>query len=510
MTFGSKRKTSERSIAHIPIVYYICRLAATTVPGVYTVGTWSPPLYFTQTWITREIVENLRKISSLQLYRLWKNLSIGLLVYIVLIACTRLLPFFMAPILALGACLLLYTVIYNHRKREDHNCLVTLYAFFCCLMVYCIVSILVNTAYAWGLILVPDELIFFNDPYIPSLVIMPLSFLTMLVIYLRRNKLMICKECRLRNGDKWERGLFGLILDHETRIQLVNLVWLFGGISAIVWTYYLAVYVNTNVNDKDWYVFLWLNIAGCLLDEVYFAYRFANLYMDLKEANELITQEELRDMTAKTYMRFYVVCKNQLYVDTHAIDMATTPREVIDTPFQTSRAVNGMSLPEIKNFVEKRTGVPGGDLIFFFGRRSPHLERQSMLRYFYFLPGSPEDYPVLHAPGQWLTMPRLKEIYNNTPSRLGSTLVADITRLATILVTQKKFKEDGSLKVNLKTYQPSFTLEEVKTSGLDFQDDKWIRVSMFNEQTPFFRVKKWWKSVKGHYSPTSDNHRGIH
>ena len=47
--------------------------------------------------------------------------------------------------------------------------------------------------------------------------------------------------------------------------------------------------------------------------------------------------------------------------------------------------------------------------------------------------------------------------------------------------------------MKLKSYQPSFNLIDVRNSKLDFQDDKWINISMFNSDSPLFHIKRWWK-----------------
>ena len=81
----------------------------------------------------------------------------------------------------------------------------------------------------------------------------------------------------------------------------------------------------------------------------------------------------------------------------------------------------------------------------------------------------------------------------HNPGKLSAMTVADLTRLATIILTEKIFDERGYRKTKLKTYQPSFSLIDVRNSELDFQDDKWIRISLFNSDTPFYSMKRWWK-----------------
>lgn len=92
--------------------------------------------------------------------------------------------------------------------------------------------------------------------------------------------------------------------------------------------------------------------------------------------------------------------------------------------------------------------------------------------------------------GEWVDFEDVKRFYTHTPGKFAPMAVGDISRLATIILTEKMYDENGRRKVRLKSYSPTFTLEDVRNSALDFQDDKWIKISMFNSDTPFYRVKK--------------------
>ena len=440
-------------------------------------------------------MQDLGKVSSLQLYTFWKNLSVGLLTVVGVLAFSILLPFYFSPIVALIAAAFLYTVLYNNKISKHPSCMVVSYSIFFCLIAYSFVSIVVNILYIWGFIWLPPEFTFFSYPYIPSLMLCPICFLTMVVIYARGRRLSICVDCKLHYGDSHERGKIGGILEYESRLQLRNLLILFGVLTIIVWGYYKFFYIDTDVNGRDWYVFMWLTIIVFVLDEFYFIFRYYNLYLDMREINEIVTQEELRDMTAKTYIRYYVICKEYVYMNIKTADPKITFRPVIDTPFFTKRSVNGITIPEVTNISRRRTGLNNGDLRFFFGRKMMGMERNSLLRYFYFLEGKPEDYPELNVDGEWMAFKDLKRIYSYNPDKLATICVSDITRLATIMLTYKLFDERGFRKNKLKSYRPTFTLKEVKESHLDFQDDKWIRISMFNSDTPMYRVKRWFRNM---------------
>ena len=443
-------------------------------------------------------MEDLKKVSSRQLYTFWKNLSIGLLVVVGLIALSALLPFtFFSPILALIAAAVLYTMLYNNKLTHKSSCMLVIYAIFISCVSFSFITIITNILDVWQLLPwnMPKELSIFSNPFIPTLLFDPICFITFIVIYIRRSKLRICIDCRLSKGEFSDRGKLGRILYRESGLQLKNLIFLFGILSVAVWYYYILHFVDAELNARDNYIFVWLNVIGFILDEVYFIIRYMNLYLELRENDEIISQEDLRDMTNKTYLRFYLICGNDVFMSTNVADPRRTGAFVIDSPFFTKRSVNGITIPEVNMIIRRMTGIKNGRLKFFFGRKTPDLERHSTLRYFYFLDGKKEDYQDIPVDGEWMDFETLKKIYSFNPEKLSSIMVSDITRMATIILTQKIFDENGFRKNKLRSYRPSFNLIEVDKNDYDFQDDKWIRISMFNSDTKLYRIKRWWRGI---------------
>lgn len=441
-------------------------------------------------------LDDYNKVSSEQLYGIWKNLSVGLFTIVAVMTFSIVLPYYFSPIVALVAAAILYTVLYNNKLRRSPSCMLIPYAVFFCLISYSFISIVLNVLYIWGIIWLPKEFTFFYKPYLPSLMLDPICFFTLLIFYIRRSKLKICIDCKLQNGTPNERGRLGNILSYESHLQLKNLLILSFVLTVITWCYYLLVYVkNAEVNNRDWYIFGWLLIISFLIDELYFIFRYYNLYLDLKENDEIISEDELKDMTSKTYLRFYVICGNFIYLDTKSADAQIAYRHVIDSPFYTHRSVAGLPVNEVEQIAKRMTGIRDGELRFFFGRKSAELDRHSVLRYFYFLEGEPTDYPDLNVSGEWMNFEELKKIYNYNPGDCAPMLLEDITRMATIVLTQKTFDERGYRRNKIKSYKPSFNLKEVRKGNYDFQDDKWIRISIFNSDTRLYGLKRWWRNA---------------
>lgn len=440
-------------------------------------------------------MQDLDKVSSTQLSNFWRNLSVALMVLIGVMLLSQILPYYFSPIVALIGAAVLYTILYNG-KLHDMSCMVIPYSIFYCLISYSFFSIVLNVLFIWGMIELPKEIIFFAAPYIPSLILDPICFITLIVMYLRRNSLSICVDCKFTRGLSIERGRLGAILQNESKFQLRNLISMFGILSVAVWVYFFTYYdKSADLNGRDNYIFFWLNLIVFVVDLIYFVVRYYNIYLDLKDSGQIITEEELSDMTSKTYLRFYVVCGNSLYLTPKAIDKQSPFREVIDTPFVTKRNVNGITTDEVNRIIKNLTGVTDGHLRFFFGRRIPDMTKHSLLRYFYFLDGSPEDYPELKLQGEWMDFNRIKGIYSKSPSLLDKTFLSDISRTTTIILTQKIFDDRGYRKIKVKSYQPTYDLQEIRDNDYDFQDDKWVRIAMFNSDTKGFYMRRMWKKM---------------
>lgn len=435
-------------------------------------------------------MRDIGKVNSSQVFGLWKNLTICLLAIVATLLLSKILPYYLSPVIALVIASGMYLNVYNEKVSTIKTCIVPSIAILYCIVFYAFLTIILNLMHVWGLFEMPHEFIFFTDPFIPALILNPVSFIVLSVIYFRRKRMKICVECRTNRTQGLHRGAAGL-LNSEAHIQLRNFIILSFVLSLVVWIYYQFFYIDVNVNARDAYIFTWVSVIGVALDELYFSFRYYNLYLDLKENNELITPAELGEMSSKTYLRFYVVCGDNMYMTEHGIDTGVGKAEVLDTPFFTKQTMTGALAEDVKHVIERMTGVKDGELRFFYGKKSPVDNKHSLLRYFYFI--DEDKCPVLETEGHWIPFDKIKYIYSNFPTKMAELAVYDITRLATIMLTEKIFDEEGFRKSGIKSYNPTFTLPEVRKSKIDFQDDKWIKISLFNSDTPLYKLKKWWR-----------------
>lgn len=437
-------------------------------------------------------MRDIGKVNSTQVFSLWKNLTVCILAVVGVIVFSKLLHYYLSPIVGLLIASGLYLYVYNEKITSVRSCVVPTIAVLYSIVAYSFLTIILNLLHLWGIYDLPQEFVFFTHPFIPSLILNPISFIVFAIIYFRYKKLKICIDCRTRRNLGGRRGATG-VLNSESHKQLLNFLVLSLVLTIIVWVYYQFFYIDVNINDRDSYIFTWLTVIGVFIDELYFSIRYYNLYLDLKEGDEILTPAELRNMATKTYLRFYVVCGDNMYLTEHAIDpFSDSKQEVIDTPFFTKQTMNGLRGDDVQTLITQMTGVDKGELRFFYGRKSPDDDKHILLRYFYFI--DEDSCPQLDTPGEWVSFDKIKYLYSNYPQNMAELAVYDITRLATIMLTEKIFDEEGYRKSGIKSYNPTFNLNEVRKSKIDFQDDKWISISLFNSDTKLYKLKKWWRT----------------
>ena len=425
---------------------------------------------------------------------MWRNVAVPVLTVMLMLVVTNTLPSLLAPVISTVTAIILYYQVISNSYSKEESCAICPYIFFIIVVTYTIVLISLNILTIWDILELPDEFIFFDGTYIVGLVLAPVGLLVTFAIYLNRKHLTLCWNCKITSGSPGERGRIGNIYNSESASLMKNIMGMYAILVIINYGYYFYEYIDLNISARDIFVFRSIAALVYLAFIAKYGIHYYNLFLDLKESDELLSPDDLSALGTRTYVRYYVICGDSVYMSVSNIDNRyDDDTDIIDSPFTIRRNVSGFQEYELKKFIQEQTGVKNGELRFFYGRKLPDAAGRKVLRYFYFLPGETDEYPELNVPGTWISSDKLKTIYNNTPDRLTSVCLTDISRLAMITITSKIYKPNGERRTKLTQYRPSFTLREIKADNLDYQNDKWIRVANFNSDTSFFKFKRWWR-----------------
>ncbi len=395
---------------------------------------------------------------------------------------------------------IIYVRIYANKTSHHYTYMIVGYGLMMSIVFYTLICLTMTFLHMWGVVTIRTELLLSTPLFISILILAPVTFFTLIYVYIRRDYIHRKLDSWFGiHNDRFLKGKLGALLSHESRIQIRNLILIFGVIAIVNWAYYSFIfYKDGMLNKKDIFIFFWVNIAALAFYLLYLLIHNYNLDLDLKESGQLITPEEAGNMSPKTYLRYYVLCGNRMYINYECEDPENTAHKVLDTPYYFSRLGRGITEAEVKRMISDATGVDDGELRFFFGFQTPGLKAHSVLRYFYFLNGNPSDYPQLdHEDGEWVTFDELKYINKKRPHGLSSYLKADAVRLLTIIRTEKLYDENGMRRYKIKSYVPSFRLSDVRTTDIDFQSNHWIDISMHNSDNKFFRLRRFLRRFTG-------------
>lgn len=90
--------------------------------------------------------------------------------------------------------------------------------------------------------------------------------------------------------------------------------------------------------------------------------------------------------------------------------------------------------------------------------------------------------------GKWYNFSRLERMLNNR--ELSPMLAAEIHRLYTITMAWKTYDYEGRRLYKVKNYRPLFRLKGICDWDVDFNSSHWMNVARFNEDKPFFRLRR--------------------
>ena len=185
---------------------------------------------------------------------MWRNVAVSMLSFIMLNLLTILLPSIFAPVVSTAVAIFLYYQVVSSSYSKYETCAIVPYIYFFIAVAYTMVLIVINLLAIWGLLPIPDEMMFFECIYIPNLVLAPVSFLTVFVMYMQRHKLTLCINCKITHGSPLDRGNVGAIFSHESSFIMKNLMLMYIIIIAIDYSYYLTEFIDVSVTHRDMFV----------------------------------------------------------------------------------------------------------------------------------------------------------------------------------------------------------------------------------------------------------------
>lgn len=393
-------------------------------------------------------------------------------------------------------------LIYLERASSRHfaiACPVLLSVSIRALLVSAFVMILVSMAYSkgWANYFLDPTTVNPAIPYVTSLIISPVVFILAGWAILRDSKYGVCRRCVVQYGPRSERGALGELISREGRYQLIFLWSISLVLTIFSWTYYLVWYVNINMNIPDRFVFGWVPIVLYVVSIFYMGARCFTLWSEIFNDSD----EELNAHHSSMSIRVLIVHGNNIFLnrvdDTElsessllqALASGKMPGIEFDTPTSFGLPYEKKLANErAKQLIAHNTGLS----IDMFNMRYLYTSREQVTgrkTYHYVLtPKHPDMINKAGIPGRWYNLPQFTSLYQNR--ELTPSLAAEIYRIYTVAMAWKTYDREGRRLYKIKNYRPLFRLEGICDWDVDFNSSHWLNVSRFNEDRPFYRLRR--------------------
>lgn len=93
--------------------------------------------------------------------------------------------------------------------------------------------------------------------------------------------------------------------------------------------------------------------------------------------------------------------------------------------------------------------------------------------------------------GKWYSLSQLQRLLHN--HELSPLLAAEIHRLYTVTMAWKTYDAEGKRLYKVKNYRPMFRLNGICEWDVDFNNPLWLQVASFNQDKPFYNLRRLWR-----------------
>ena len=320
-------------------------------------------------------------------------------------------------------------------------------------------------------------------PYISSLVVYTIMFFaSIFYIVLGRRAPAFRKSSSTSSGSA-SHGLLSRLFQQESSLQLRVMTAYSGLVFLIVWVYYFKAYININLNAPDIFFFDVVPWALGFLSIVYFYGRYFGMYRHYcaNPAMEAIHGDS-------TALRFIVIVGDRLW-----LDVQDAP--VIDTPVKCFvKFSEDVSLHTAETTFKDLTGLqpPRLDLAYESEEMATLANSFHYLCFF----DSEEQLADARVSGELYSYERFVELL--ATGRIAVELKSELERIYTVAMAWKTYTPEGKRIYPVRNYRPSFRFKDIKDYDVDYNDRRWLKVTVFNEDHRFYRLRRFWhKHVNG-------------
>lgn len=352
------------------------------------------------------------------------------------------------------------------------------------------IMMIICIGYARGIIdyFYDHDLLNNHIPFISILIIAPVTFFITLWARIRGNRSSICRHCVIRYGTSAERGFIGKLFSQESKAQATFLLSISGALSVVEWAYYAAFYINVNFNSPDKFMFIWVPIILYGLSLIYAGMRSFSLWGYYYQNIEGSTHRQ----GASSCIRYLVICNESIFLNKSDDYYDIPDQNKYDSPAMILlKYNNNMSLKQARDHFVEISDISPDDFSFRFMYYNDDSSGICNFYHYICCANSKEIVEKSQLPGKWYSMSQLQRLLYNHD--LSPMLASEIHRLYMVTMAWKTYDAEGKRLYKIKNYRPMFRLNGICDWDVDFNNPLWLQVSAFNQDKPFYNIRRFWR-----------------
>ena len=398
------------------------------------------------------------------IFAIWKDYAIGSIAIAIVPALCAFIPLNALPVVLLGLSLGLFSYVRYCKVNHRGLCAIIPYLAGRAMLCFTFVSLVLS------IVNIHADIVYQVHPIT---YIYALFWVVVYIMSRRKWHNTFCLGCILTNGTPQERMLLGHNNLHETDYLYRHLQK--GAVLMLVTTIIptiLEIQLQRPFSATFSYlVYVWLPIFVVAIDVSYMRFRYSVIE---KVANDSLPEKKI--------VRILLISDNSVFI--------SKINGLTDTPFEFTEPWHKQnSLPSAGNFMRERLGIL--PRIYFCYGTSDELNHRGVEHFVAFV----DNIKMFDIEGKWEEKKNIEKNFNKGFSPIFCT---EIQRIYSVMMTSRLFNIDGTRKVNIPGYIPDFSLNEIETADVDFNDSRWMVLSRFNSNIRFHSLKMfWYKYIEG-------------
>lgn len=426
------------------------------------------------------------------IFNMWTTwaIAVGALIAVLIVSLHISAPWL--PLVTFGIEFLIFILIRRNRESRMPMCYLLPFLVTRILFWSGVIMVVINLMFELEIIFdyVAHENINSEIPFIALLIIAPVASIVAFWAYKRDSKLAFCEDCVIRHGTVAERGFLGNLFSQEARYQVKLLMNFSIALTVISWTYYFMIYINVNLNAVDKLVFFWLPVILFTITLISLGIRYFTLWMYYCQDLE---GSVVRNGSFSK-VRYMIFCGDKILLKKYNTlhDAPFVLENKYDTPSQLNiRYTDRVAKADSKIYFNALTGLEEYEIRLLYINTN-FSDDCNIFHYACFIDDI-ESTTNSRLEGEWLTLPELNKLVESND--VSQMFKSEYDRIYTISMAWKSYDRKGRRLYNMRNYQPTFRLQDIRDWDVDYNDREWLFVSKNNQDRPYYKIKRFWRRI---------------